>query len=260
MGCDVMTVNELYSTEIDYLQDALADYEWVLHHNYNGGYAFAPGIIYNPVRLEKLSDGIFWLSDPEAITLKITQGKYWYFDWDNLSDIVREAAEHRCCVWAKFRDKVTGYSFCYFATHPETRGSDSDSSKKGTLECLNAGNIRSLAAQVPLVNTEEWPVIIAGDMNTYSGHVSYTVFASAGWTDSFTAATSAKCLDEDTRKAPGTDVGTGPVYVTNESRRIDFVLHDGFEVCSYRNIFTKYNGIYPSDHLPVRVELSFSNI
>ena len=264
MNCDIMTLNELYSTEIDYLQDALAGYEWVLHHNYNGGYAFAPGIIYNPVRLEKQSDGIFWLSDPEATSLKTTQGCYSYedrnFETAGFLPDIYKAGEHRCCVWARFRDKVTGYSFCYFAPHAETRGADAASPKTGTSDCLNAGNIRSLAAQVPLVNTEGLPLLVVGDMNTNSGHISYQIFDASGWTDSFTAASSAKCLDEDTRKAPGTDVGTGPDYVTNESRRIDFVLHDGFEVCSYRNIFTKYNGIYPSDHVPVRVELSFSNI
>ena len=97
-------------------------------------------------------------------------------------------------------------------------------------------------------------------MNTYSGHISYQVFSNSGWTDSFNAASAAKCLDEDTRKEPGTDIGLGPEYVRTEARRIDFVLYDGFEVRSYSNIFTKYNGVYPSDHLPIRVELSFSNL
>lgn len=264
MNCDVMTLNELYSTEIDYLQGALAGYEWVLHHNLDDTYTFAPGIIYNPVRLEKLSDGIFWLSDPEATSLKTTQGCYSYedrnFETAGFLPDVYKAGEHRCCVWARFRDKVTGYQFCYFAPHAETRGADSASPKTGTLDCLNAGNIRSLAAQVPLVNTEGLPLLVAGDMNTYSGHISYQVFDASGWTDSFNAASAAKCLDADTRKEPGTDIGLGPDYVRTEARRIDFVLYDGFEVRSYSNIFTRYNGGYPSDHLPVKVKLSFSNL
>ena len=264
MNCDVMTLNELYSTEIDYLQDALAGYEWVLHHNLDNTYTFAPGIIYNPVRLEKISDGIFWLSDPEATSLKTTQGCYSYedrnFETAGFLPDVYKAGEHRCCVWARFRDKVTGYQFCYFAPHAETRGADSASPKTGTLDCLNAGNIRSLAAQVPHVNTEGLPLLVAGDMNTYSGHISYQVFSNSGWTDSFNAASAAMCLDADTRKEPGTDIGLGPEYVRTEARRIDFVLYDGFEVRSYSNIFTRYNGGYPSDHLPIRVELSFSNL
>ena len=264
MNCDVMTLNELYSTEIDYLQGALAGYEWVLHHNLDNTYTFAPGIIYNPVRLEKLSDGIFWLSDPEATSLKTTQGCYSYedrnFETAGFIPDIYKAGEHRCCVWARFRDKVTGYSFCYFAPHAETRGADAASPKTGTSDCLNAGNIRSLAAQVPLVNTEGLPLLVAGDMNTNSGHVSYQVFDDSGWTDSFNAASAAKCLDADTWKEPGTDIGLGPDYVRTEARRIDFVLYDGFEVCSYSNIFTRYNGGYPSDHLPVKVKLSFSNL
>ena len=263
MDCDVMTLNELYSTETGYLQEALAGYEWVLHHNYNGDYTFAPGIIYNPVRLEKLSDGIFWLSDPEATSLKTTQGCYSYedrnFETAGFLPDVYKAGEHRCCVWAKFRDKVTGHSFCYFAPHAETRGADAESPKTGTSDCLNAGNIRSLASQVPLVNTEGLPLVVAGDMNTNSGHVSYQVFGTAGWTDSFNSASAAKCLDEGTRKEPGTDIGLGPDYVKTEARRIDFVLYNGFDIHSYSNIFTQYNGGYPSDHLPVRVELTFSD-
>ena len=45
------------------------------------------------------------------------------------------------------------------------------------------------------------------------------------------------------------------------------ILHDNARQALFaevmpviKEVFTKYNGIYPSDHLPVRVELSFSNI
>lgn len=256
MNCDVMTLNELFNTEIEYLRENLTDVEWVLHPNYDNGYTFAPGIIYNPSRLEKLEDGIFWLSAANAITIQKTQGCYWYLDLKNLSNVVVSAGEHRSCVWAKFNDKLTDNTFYYFATHPETRGADSGSSNHDTLDGLNAGNIRSLAAQVPLVNTENLPFIVAGDMNTHSNHISYSIFASAGWTDSFTAASSAKCLDEETKEKPGTDIKDN---ISTEARRIDLVLYNGFDVSSYCNIFTKYNNIYPSDHIPVRVELRFSN-
>ena len=261
MGCDVMTINELFNTEVNYLKSSLQNYEWILHANNNGEYDFAPGIIYQPRRLEKLADGIFWLSDPNASTLKTIQSSYSYYDDENYSGLLpdKKDAGYRCCVWSKFKDNITSKEFYYFATHPATRGADSEASKANTLECLNAGNIRSLAAQIPLVNTENLPFIIAGDMNTYTGHISYTVFENAGWKDAFISASSANCLDAESKLYPGTNVGSDPDdYIQTENRRIDFVLYDGFEVCSYQNIFTKKKEAYPSDHLPIKVRMDFS--
>lgn len=250
MRCDVMTLNELHDTEISYLKTDLDGYEWILHHNENNSYRFAPGIIYRPSRLEKEADGIFWLNNPDATSLQTAAGAYTY---DGYS-----AAPHRCCVWARFLDKNTGRSFYYFAAHPEIRGADADSPKANTLECLNAGNIRSLAAQIRLINSDNLPIVIAGDLNTHSKHISYDVFKSAGWIDAFVAASSARCISGESLEAPGTDVGTNPeAYVTNESRRVDFVLYSGFDIRSYTSIYSRYNGIYPSDHLPIKTELIF---
>jgi endonuclease/exonuclease/phosphatase family metal-dependent hydrolase len=96
-------------------------------------------------------------------------------------------------------------------------------------------------------------------MNTYSGHISYTVFDTAGWKDAFIAASSANCMDAASKQYPGTNVGSDPEnYVTSESRRIDFILYDGFDICSYQNIFTQKQNIYPSDHLPIKVRIDFS--
>lgn len=266
MGCDVMTLNELESTGIAYLQGQLEGYEWVLKPNYNGGYAFAPGIIYRTERIEKLADGIFWLSVPDAASLQTTQGCYSYWDTENYNGLLpdeHKANEHRCCVWARFKDKVSGKEFYFFASHPEIRGLDLDSSKANTLDCLNAGNCRSLAAQVPLVNTEGLPFIVAGDMNTWSGHISYTVFEGAGWTSAFDAAAEADCLSPICVNRPGTDIGKSS-YDYSESRRIDHVFNNGFNVLSYDTIFTQYTNTtdgkkyYPSDHLPVKVRLNFS--
>lgn len=261
MNCDVMTLNEMFDTEINYLKGCLKNHDWILHANNDEEYDFAPGIIYRPARLKKLADGIFWLSDPDASTVKTIQSSYSYYDYENYSGLIpdKKDAGYRCCVWAKFKDNITNKEFYYFATHPATRGADSGSSKANTLDCLNAGNIRSLASQVPLVNTENLPFIIAGDMNTYSGHISYTVFDTAGWKDAFIAASSANCMDAASKQYPGTNVGSDPEnYVTSESRRIDFILYDGFDICSYQNIFTQKQNIYPSDHLPIKVRIDFS--
>lgn len=261
MDCDILTLNELEATEITALQQALRRYDWVLKKNYNNKYSYAPGILYKASRLEKLGEGIFWLSDPEAHALVTSQSEYAYIDPADGTEY--KAGANRCCVWAKFRDKITDRTFYWFATHPTIRGTDAASSLANTESCLNAGNIRSLLAQVPLVDSEGLPAVIAGDMNSWSGHVSYPLFAAAGWKSAYEEALEGGVLDSEAAMRPGTDIGYLPDnYQYGENRRIDHLFFKGVSLRGYRTYFTLYNNsvlgpVYPSDHIPVRVVFSF---
>lgn len=261
MDCDILTLNELEATEIDELGTALRRYEWVKKKNDVTKYSFAPGILYKASRLEKLDDGIFWLSNPDAHSLVTSRSEYSYFDPADGTEY--KAGTIRVCVWAKFRDKITEKTFYWFATHPTIRGTDAASSLANTTSCLNAGNIRSLLAQVPLVNSEGLPAVIAGDMNTHSAHVSYPLFGAAGWTPAYETALAEGVLDGKAAMRPGTDIGYLPTkYLYDESRRIDHVFFKGLSLRGYRTDFTQYNNtvlgpVYPSDHIPVRVVFSF---
>lgn len=263
MDCDVMSINELGSKEIEYLKTTLSGYSWVTYKNNGSTYSYAPGIIYKGSRLEKLSDGIFWLSDPEAKELITTRSAYSYTDPKD--GIVYSASEIRVCVWAIFKDTVTGKEFCWFAPHPHIRSTDAQSSLANTTTCLNAGNIRSLVQQIPYVNIKNLPIVVAGDMNTRTGHVSYTeVLAKTGWVNTFDAAVDAMVMDPTTATRRGTNPGYAPdSYSYTETQRIDHVFIDGFTVKSYKTFFTTYlNTVdnlnyHPSDHLPIKVTIQY---
>lgn len=263
MDCDVMSLDELGTTEIEYLRKALTGYEWITKANTGGKFSYAPGIIYRSSRLKKLSDGIFWLSDPDAKSLVTTESAYKYVD--PASGTTYKASSGRVCVWAVFRDLVTEKEFCWFAPHPHIRGDDQNSSLSETTTCLNAGNIRSLVKQIPYVNVNNLPIIVAGDMNTWSGHVSYTqVFSKTNWSNAFNAAIEANVRDATTAIRPGTHPGLNPgSYSYPESTRIDHIYYCGFSIKSYKSLFNTYvNAVdklkyHPSDHLPIKVILQY---
>ena len=76
MKPDVMALNELESTSINYLKNVLTDYELLVQPNTGGTFNWAPGILYNAERLVKEEDGLFWLSDPEPSALITEEGAY----------------------------------------------------------------------------------------------------------------------------------------------------------------------------------------
>lgn len=265
MDCDIMTINELSLSEFYWLRANSGDYEWLIKPNTANGisYSYAPGIIYKSSRLEKLSDGIFWLSDPEAAALITAASAYSYTDTSNGK--LYSAGSNRVCLWAVFRDTHTGRKFCWFAPHPHIRGDDAASSLAGSISCLNAGNIRSLLKQIPYVNAESLPYIVAGDFNTCSSHVSYRdVLKKTSLVNAFEAAADAGTIDAQTATKPGTCPGKNSAsYDHSESMRIDHIWYEGFNLKSYRQIYTKYNNrtlgeIYPSDHIPVMAVLTFN--
>ena len=266
MSCDIMTLNELGPTEIEYIRQQFPQLELIEFPNSKDNhYNNAPGILYNPKRLTKLDEGIYWLSNPETSELITEPGAYSYTIYHGFFHQEEyKASIARACVWGKFLDNKTSKEFYYFATHPHHRASDKESSYYNTEHSLNCGNIRSLLKQIPYVNTENLPYIVAGDMNTDPRYLSYEFFATAGLTSTFEEARTKGVIDSQTNKAPATYPGTTPEsYNTAESYRLDHIFHQGFETEHYTNIFTKYQNpdgqkYYPSDHLPIKVILGYN--
>ena len=261
MSCDIMTLNELEVDEIQYIRQQFPQMTLVEYPNStNSQYNNASGILFNPDRLTKLDDGIYWLSDPATSKIITGPDAYYYIDWQNFTKY--EASVARACVWGKFQDKKTSETFYFFAPHPHHRGDDMESSKFNTVNSLNCGNIRSLLKQIALINTENLPYIVAGDMNTESSYLSYNLFIEAGLTSTFDEAREMGVLDSQTSKTPATCPGKTPdSYKKSEAYRLDHIFHYGFQTEHYANIFTKYQNAdgqkyYPSDHLPVKVVLS----
>ena len=262
MSCDIMTLNELEIDEIQYIRQQFPQMTLLEFPNSsNNQYNNASGILFNPNRLTILDEGIYWLSNPNTSKIITEPDAYYYIDWQNFTKY--EASVARACVWGKFQDKKTSQIFYFFSPHPHHRGDDQQSSKFNTINSLNCGNIRSLLKQISIINTENLPYIVAGDMNTESSYLSYNLFIEAGLTSTFDEAREMGVLDSQTSKTPATCPGKTPdSYKKSEAYRLDHIFHYGFQTEHYANIFTKYQNTdgqkyYPSDHLPVKVVLSY---
>lgn len=261
MDADVMTLNELEKTAIDYLSAELAGYELITKPNVGGICNWAPGILYKTSRMQKLEDGIFWLSDPEPSALITQESKYSYTD--PVSGATYSSDSHRCCVWARLKDTKSGKEFYYLASHPIYSKAEEDaSSLRDTEKGLSGASCLSLVRQAAILNKDGIDMIVAGDMNTSAGKTGYRMLVSDGWKDCFYLAASSNVLDVNTALEPGTSPGYDPAsYQYKETSRIDHVFVSGFGVFSYKHIRTMYDNPvdgprYPSDHLPVRVEIS----
>ena len=263
MSCDIMTLNELEVDEIEDIRQQFPQLVLVEFPNTNDDkYNNAPGILYNPNRLEIMDEGIFWLSNPNTNKIITEPGAYYYVDWSNWTKY--EASVARACVWAKFLDKKTSEMLYFFSPHPHHRGDDQESSHFNTVKSLNCGNITSLLQQIRIKNTENLPYVVAGDMNTESSYLSYNLFLEAGLASSFEEAREKGVIDRQTTNTPATYPGRDPdSYKKSEAYRLDHIFHSGFETKHYTNVFTKYTNntdglkYYPSDHLPVKVVLSY---
>ncbi len=117
-------------------------------------------IWYKTDRIKLLDSGHFWLSEtPDKPGL----------GWD--------AACIRLCTWGKFRQKSTGFTFCYFNLHMDHVGTVA----RREAAKLAVKKIREIAKGAP--------VILTGDFNVDQKNEIYNIFTTSGvLKDSFTAA------------------------------------------------------------------------
>ena len=175
-------------------------------------------IFYNAEEFEMLENDTFWLSETPA---EISVG------WD--------AAMERICTYAKFKEKKSGKVFWVFNTHFDHVG-----------EKARENSAKLIWERISALNKENLPVILMGDLNL-EPHTGGIRFLMRKMNDSKAVAK----LDF------GPD-GTYNGYNFKESvtRRIDYIFtSDEIEVKKYGVLSDSKDLKYPSDHLPVWVEV-----
>ncbi len=202
-------------------------------------------IFYKKERFEKVNDGNFWLSEtPDRPGL----------GWD--------AVCTRICTWGKFRDRRTGFCFCFFNLHMDHVGVTArrESAK------LVIKKIKDIA--------EDAPVILTGDFNVDQTDEIYRIFTESGiLKDSYESA-QLRFAENGTYNAFKTDAKT--------NSRIDHIfVSPGFEVSHYcvltnsywtpanrpaseksgtspqENNRQQYERRNPSDHYPVFARIAY---
>jgi endonuclease/exonuclease/phosphatase family metal-dependent hydrolase len=221
-GADIAGLQEVLRHQLDDLATRLPAYAWVGAGRDDGrdGGEFSP-IFYRRDRFAVLDHGTFWLS----ATPDVPGSKSW------------DTAITRIVTWARFRDRRDGREFQFFNTHFDHRG------VQARLE-----SARLLAARIEAMPAG-LPVIVTGDFNVREDSEPYAVMTAVpGLRDSrYISATghqglTASTNNWETANAPET--------------RIDYIfVRAGIRVRSHRILDDRYDGRFPSDHMPVIAEV-----
>ena len=220
---DVIGLQEPQRNQLDDLARALPGYTWFGEPRADGGPRDEfSAVFYRPARLELLDQDTFWLSETPAEPGSI--------GWD--------AAYPRIVTWGQFRDRDTGDTLFVFNTHFDHEG-----------ETARAESARLLRHWVGEVAGS--PVVVTGDFNTTPDTEPYRILTADG---------ESQLVDsrEVTAEPPyGPDATWNGFDAIVPGHRIDFVfVGEGVRVLEHGILAETRDGVrFPSDHLPVLVEL-----
>ena len=201
-----------------YLCKALPTYDSVVTYRDNTIIAESCPILYNTELYDLIDKGSFWLSETPEVMSK---------DWG--------AACYRICSYVILKDKATEKQFVVFNTHLDHISDEA----------------RIKGIQVVLDKIEQFgglPSMIMGDFNAEEGSQTY-ISATKNFDDAKYKAETAKNLHSATYQNYGKELNGEPIDYFMISKT-------GFHVNQYSVVTTTYNGVYPSDHFPITVELN----
>jgi len=223
---DVIGLQEPLDHQLADLAERLPAFEWVGSGRVDGdGEGEYTPIGYRRDRLECLESGTFWLSE--------TPEKAGSIGWD--------ARHPRIVTWARLRDRSTGTRHLHANTHFSHDGP----------------RARRESAGLVLERLEELadgdPIVLTGDFNCVAGESAFDVLTGAG--DRESPLVSAPERSPEPSHGPPTSVTDFEELVPD--RKIDHIFLTGDVTVGQHGVCSDCyaDGRFPSDHLPVVVEL-----
>lgn len=181
-------------------------------------------IFYKKDRFVVQQESTFWLSETPDV---ISKG------WD--------AAINRICTYALLKDKLSKKQIWVFNTHLDHIG-----------EVARTKSIELILSKISELNTMNDPVIFMGDLNSEPDTPRIM--------DLKTIMTDTRAISEEKPFGPaGTFNGFNHDKPVTEL--IDYIfisMNSNFKVKKYAVLSDSVNARYPSDHLPVYVEISYN--
>lgn len=220
---DLFGVQEAKPNQVIDLANALPQYAYVGIGREGIGKGESSNIYYKKEAFKLLQESTFWLSETPN---EISKG------WD--------AACHRVCTYALLQNKQNKQKFWVFNTHLDHMG-----------ELARTNGLKLIVSKIKSLNTQKLPVVLMGDFNTEPTEERITEL---------------KKLMNDTRELsqekPFGPIGTFNGFKFNEPVKtlIDYIFISKdcpFKVKKYAVLSDSNDLKYPSDHLPVYVELIY---
>ncbi len=212
---DIIGFQEVTPVHYKFLTSALKGYDNVIEYRDESKLHEACPVFYNTSRFTLKDKGSFWLSETPEVMSK---------DWG--------AACYRICSYVILTENTTGKDLVVFNTHLD---------HISDLARINGIN-------VVLDKIKQFgglPSIIMGDFNADESSETYKA-ATQSFLD-------AKYQTENTM--------TGATYqnwgAKLDDENIDYFMisKEGIKVNEYKIVQTTYDGVYPSDHFPIEIDI-----
>lgn len=222
---DLVGLQEALINQLNDLEKQLPGYAWFGTGREGEQKGEFSAVLYRKDRFKLLEQETFWLSETPRHVGSI--------GWD--------AALPRIVTWGRFQDHVSKVSFFHFNTHFDHVGVHA---RKASTELF-------LSKVVEVA--EQSPVIATGDFIFEDTQEEYQTITSA--------LGDAYGLTVDGNYGPSATYFDAEFRVTeNPGKRLDYIfIKNGVEVLRHAILSDSWGGRYPSDHLPVLAEVSFSS-
>ena len=217
----ILGVQEAVKKQLDHFNKNIPGYGIIGEARDGGDKGEFSAILYKKDKFEVLEQNTFWLSETPA---KVSRG------WD--------ADFNRVCTYGLFEDKETGKKFWVFNTHFDHVGTKArrESSKL-------------IISKIKELNEENLPVLLMGDFNLQPDTQEIKMISNY--------LADSKMKAEHTFGPEGTF--NGYKFKEPVTRRIDYIFsNEKVQVKKYAVLSDSKDLRYPSDHLPVMVEVEFS--
>lgn len=220
---DVFGLQEAMIDQLHDIATILPQYSWVGVGRVDGKEEgeFSP-VFFNSEKYELIDSGNFWLAKD------CTKPN---FGWD--------AACIRVCTWALLSVKQSKQKFMLFNTHFDHVG-----------EVAREESAKLILEKIKEINPKKRPIILTGDLNLFDDT-----------TPIKTIKTELLDSKEISEQKPYGPEGTFNGFNFNNplERRIDYIfVNDQVKVKKYAVLSDSKNLHYPSDHLPVFIEIELN--
>lgn len=221
---DVFGIQEALPNQVSAIASLLPSYTYVGMARDGIGKGESSNLFFKKNRFEMLQQNTFWLSETPDV---ISKG------WD--------AALNRICTYVLLKDKKTKQTFWIFNIHLDHIG-----------ELARTNSIQVILTKIKTLNIKNHPVFFMGDFNSQPTE-ERIIALKKEMNDS-------QDISQDSPFGPS---GTFNAFKHNEAvtKKIDYIFlskNSPWKVIKYAVLSDSKDLKYPSDHLPVFIELSFN--